>query len=118
MFNDTKIVVSGYVGGMPDVYDNEDGSQTVVFSVGVTSRRFDKEADTWEDEATVWYSLCGRVTREARGRSSYCFEGKKSVVGKTLRVFPNTHPQPFCQNGLNNFEASERGAFSYLRNLS
>ena len=57
MFNDTKIVVSGYVGGAPDVYDNEDGSQTVVFSVGVTSRRFDKEADQWEDEATAWYSV-------------------------------------------------------------
>ena len=57
MSNDTKIIVSGYVGGMPDVYDNENGSQTVVFSVGVTSRRFNKEADTWEDEATAWYSV-------------------------------------------------------------
>ena len=57
MFNDTNIVVSGFVGGMPDVYDNEDGTQTVVFSVGVTSRRFNKEANAWEDEATAWYSV-------------------------------------------------------------
>ena len=85
MSNDTKINVSGYVGGMPDVYENENGIQTVVFSVGVTSRRFNKEADTWEDEATAWYSVRTYGTL-ARNVLASIDKGTPVLVRGTLKL--------------------------------
>ena len=57
MYNDTRISVRGYVGGEPDVYDNENGTQAVVFSVGVTARAWNKQENCMKDGETAWYSV-------------------------------------------------------------
>ena len=57
MYNDTRISVRGYVGGEPDVYDNENGSQAVVFSVGVTARSWNRQENRMKDGETAWYSV-------------------------------------------------------------
>ncbi|MBR6458657.1 MAG: single-stranded DNA-binding protein [Actinomycetaceae bacterium] len=57
MYNDTRISVRGYVGGQPDIYDNEDGGQTVVFSVGVTARGWNRQENRMKDGETAWYSV-------------------------------------------------------------
>lgn len=57
MYNDTRISVRGYVGGQPDIYDNENGEQTVVFSVGVTARAWNRQENRMKDGETAWYSV-------------------------------------------------------------
>ena len=57
MYNDTRISVRGYVGGEPDVYDNERGGQAVVFSVGVTARIWNRQENRLKDGETAWYSV-------------------------------------------------------------
>ncbi|MBR5950547.1 MAG: single-stranded DNA-binding protein [Actinomycetaceae bacterium] len=57
MYNDTRISVRGYVGGEPDVYDNDNGGQVVVFSVGVTARAWNREENRVKEGETAWYSV-------------------------------------------------------------
>lgn len=57
MYNDTRISVRGYVGADPDIYDNENGGQTVVFSVGVTARAWNRQENRMKDGETAWYSV-------------------------------------------------------------
>lgn len=57
MYNDTRISVRGYVGGQPDIYDNENGGQTVVFSIGVTARAWNRQENRMKDGETAWYSV-------------------------------------------------------------
>ena len=57
MYNDTRISVSGFLGNDPDVYENEDGKQALVFSIGVTARRWSREENRMEDGETMWYSV-------------------------------------------------------------
>ena len=57
MYNDTRISVRGYVGGEPDVYDNENGGQAIVFSVGVTARSWNRQENRMKDGETAWYSV-------------------------------------------------------------
>ena len=57
MYNDTRVSVRGYVGGQPDIYDNENGGQTVVFSIGVTARAWNRQENRMKDNETAWYSV-------------------------------------------------------------
>lgn len=57
MSNETYITVRGYVGSVPAIFGSDPQRCTVVIRVGVTARRFNREAEEFTNGETAWYSV-------------------------------------------------------------
>ncbi len=57
MSNETYITVRGYVGSVPAIFGSDPQRCTVVIRVGVTARRFNREAEEYTNGETAWYSV-------------------------------------------------------------
>lgn len=57
MYNETTVTVRGFVGSKPQFFENEGSKPTLIFSLGVTSRRWSREANEYADGKTVWYDV-------------------------------------------------------------
>lgn len=57
MSNETYVTVRGYVGSVPTIFGAEPQKSTVVIRVGVTARRFNREAEEYTNGETAWYSV-------------------------------------------------------------
>lgn len=57
MSNDVYVTVRGFTGGVPIVYNNENGGSTVTLRVACTPRRFDRGAKEYTDGTTQWYTI-------------------------------------------------------------
>ncbi|MFT3943302.1 MAG: single-stranded DNA-binding protein [Ancrocorticia sp.] len=57
MSNETYVTVRGYVGAVPTMFGADPQRSTVVIRVGVTARRFNREANEYTNGETAWYAV-------------------------------------------------------------